>query len=253
MRCTRPHRDRHRSEPGHRARHRRAAGRRRRPGRHHRAASRRRSTRRSRASAGPSMALAVAGRRRRRRSPGRAVQARDRRPSAASTSWSTTPGSTPCTGRWSTSTSAPLARSSRSTASPRSSWVQQVHRAWMEEHGGAIVNVSSVAGVRPAPGIGFYGASKAMLDPHHRGARGRARPGHPGQRGRSGGGEDHGSRPRCTRAARTRSPRRTRSSGSACPEDIGGVVAFLLSDDAAWITGQTLVVDGGLTLTGGLE
>ena len=43
------------------------------------------------------------------------------------------------------------------------SWVQKVHRAWMKEHGGAVVNVSSVSGVRPAPGIGFYGASKAML------------------------------------------------------------------------------------------
>ncbi|WP_369028130.1 SDR family NAD(P)-dependent oxidoreductase, partial [Nocardia farcinica] len=43
------------------------------------------------------------------------------------------------------------------------SWTQQVHKAWMGEHGGAVVNVSSVAGIRPAPGIGFYGASKAML------------------------------------------------------------------------------------------
>ena len=33
------------------------------------------------------------------------------------------------------------------------------------------------------------------------------------------------------------------------PEDIGSVVAFLLSQDAAWMTGQTVVVDGGVTLT----
>jgi NADP-dependent 3-hydroxy acid dehydrogenase YdfG len=43
------------------------------------------------------------------------------------------------------------------------SWVQHVHRAWMGEHSGSVVNVSSVAGLKPAPGIGFYGASKAML------------------------------------------------------------------------------------------
>ncbi|GIX48846.1 MAG: hypothetical protein KatS3mg131_3057 [Candidatus Tectimicrobiota bacterium] len=33
------------------------------------------------------------------------------------------------------------------------------------------------------------------------------------------------------------------------PEDIAGVVAFLCSDDAAWICGQTITVDGGLSLT----
>ncbi len=33
------------------------------------------------------------------------------------------------------------------------------------------------------------------------------------------------------------------------PDDIAKVVAFLCSDDAAWICGQTLMVDGGLSLT----
>ncbi len=32
------------------------------------------------------------------------------------------------------------------------------------------------------------------------------------------------------------------------PADIGSAVAFLLSDDSAWITGHTLVVDGGVTV-----
>jgi NAD(P)-dependent dehydrogenase (short-subunit alcohol dehydrogenase family) len=32
------------------------------------------------------------------------------------------------------------------------------------------------------------------------------------------------------------------------PDDIAGPVAFLLSDAAAWITGQTIVVDGGYTI-----
>ena len=36
------------------------------------------------------------------------------------------------------------------------------------------------------------------------------------------------------------------------PEDIAGAVSFLLSSDASWITGQTLTIDGGVTLGGAL-
>ncbi len=31
------------------------------------------------------------------------------------------------------------------------------------------------------------------------------------------------------------------------PDDIAGAVYFLCSDEAGWITGQTLIVDGGTT------
>ena len=34
------------------------------------------------------------------------------------------------------------------------------------------------------------------------------------------------------------------------PEDTAKAAAFLLSDDASWITGETLVVDGGVTVAG---
>jgi 2-hydroxycyclohexanecarboxyl-CoA dehydrogenase len=36
----------------------------------------------------------------------------------------------------------------------------------------------------------------------------------------------------------------------AVPEDYPGIVTFLLSDDAGFITGQTLSVSGGLTMHG---
>ena len=131
------------------------------------------------------------------------------------------------------------------------SWVQYAHKAWMGERGGAIVNVSSVAGLRPAPGIGFYGASKAMLTyltqelavelgPHIR---------------------VNAVAPAVVKTAFATKLYEGREEQVAAtyplgrlgvPSDIGSVVAFLLSADAAWITGQLLVIDGGVTLTGGV-
>ncbi|NUR92878.1 MAG: SDR family oxidoreductase, partial [Nonomuraea sp.] len=32
------------------------------------------------------------------------------------------------------------------------------------------------------------------------------------------------------------------------PSDVADLVAYLASDEAGWVTGQTVVVDGGLTL-----
>ena len=37
------------------------------------------------------------------------------------------------------------------------------------------------------------------------------------------------------------------------PEDIGSLVAFLLSDEASWLTGEMVVADGGLKLAGAIE
>ena len=40
------------------------------------------------------------------------------------------------------------------------SWSQAAYRAWMAEHGGSIVNVASVGGLEPEPGIGWYNVTK---------------------------------------------------------------------------------------------
>lgn len=130
-------------------------------------------------------------------------------------------------------------------------WTQEVHAAWMREHGGAVVNVSSVAGTKPAPGIGMYGASKAMLA--HITAELAVELG-PAVR-------VNAVAPAVvkTRFATALYEGREDEVAAAYPlkrlgepEDVGSLVAFLLSDDSSWITGQLVVVDGGVTLTGGV-
>jgi 3-oxoacyl-[acyl-carrier protein] reductase len=131
------------------------------------------------------------------------------------------------------------------------SWAQHAYRAWMKEHGGAIVNVSSVAGVKPAPGIGFYGSSKAMLT--HITQELAVELG-PGMR-------VNAVAPAVVKTKFATALYEGRETEVAAdyplkrlgvPADVAGAVAFLLSDDASWLTGQVLILDGGLTLTGGV-
>ncbi|HYN28837.1 MAG TPA: SDR family oxidoreductase [Dermatophilaceae bacterium] len=130
-------------------------------------------------------------------------------------------------------------------------WVQKAHAAGMGERGGAVVNVASMAGLRPAPGIAFYGASKAMLI-HlteelavELGPTVRVNAVAPAVvKTRFATALYEG---REEEVAASYPLRRL-----GVPEDIAGAVAFLLSDDAAWVTGVTLPVDGGKLLSGGV-
>jgi len=130
-------------------------------------------------------------------------------------------------------------------------WTKRARDAWMGEHGGAVVNVASVAGLGASPGIGLYGVSKAALI-----------------RLTIEMGVELGPGIRVnavapavvkTKFATALYEGREEEVASAyplkrlgVPSDIAGAVAFLLSDDAGWITGQTVVLDGGRTLAGAL-
>ena len=130
-------------------------------------------------------------------------------------------------------------------------WTRRARDAGMGEHGGSVVNVSSVAGLRASPGIGMYGISKAALI-----------------RLTQELAVELGPRIRVNAVApavvKTKfatalyEGREDQVSAAyplkrlGVPRDIAGVVAFLLSDQASWVTGQTVVLDGGVTLTGGV-
>jgi NAD(P)-dependent dehydrogenase (short-subunit alcohol dehydrogenase family) len=130
-------------------------------------------------------------------------------------------------------------------------FVQLAYRAGMGEHGGAVVNVASVAGLRSTHDIGAYGASKAALIrlteelAWQLGPRVRVNAVAPAVvRTRFATALYEG---REDRVAAAYPMRRL-----GTPEDVAGLVGFLVSDAASWITGETVRVDGGLLATGGL-
>jgi len=119
-------------------------------------------------------------------------------------------------------------------------------RAKLERRGpGRIVNVSSVIGSRGFTGLSAYSATKAGLDGF---TRSLAR-----EVGRLGitvnsvapGYLDTEMSEGLSAGQREQIARRTPLGRLGRAEDVIPVVRFLLSDEAAFVTGQTVVVDGG--------
>lgn len=128
-------------------------------------------------------------------------------------------------------------------------WTKHARDAWMGEHGGAVVNVASLAGLAASPGIGMYGVSKAALI---RLTVELATELGPGIR-------VNAVAPAVVKTRFAAALYEGREDAAAAayplkrlgvPEDVAGAVAYLLSDDAAWVTGQTIVLDGGVALGG---
>ncbi|MET7507048.1 SDR family oxidoreductase [Streptomyces albidoflavus] len=132
-------------------------------------------------------------------------------------------------------------------------WVQDAvaHRdLGFTERRGSVVNLSSVTGRTPAPGIGLYGVSKAAASHLTRTLA-----------------VELGPEIRVNAVApavvKTRFAEALYEGKEAevadgypmkrlgLPADVASAVAYLASDEAAWVTGHVLTVDGGLTVAGG--
>lgn len=117
-------------------------------------------------------------------------------------------------------------------------------------HGGAIVNTSSIAATGGNAGLSAYGASKGALDAMIRHVALEV------------GGD--GIRINNISPGLTRTPMTTRTPDEmwkavaahtalkrvAEPEDVGDVAVWLCTDEARFITGQSIVVDGGYNIAG---
>jgi len=117
-------------------------------------------------------------------------------------------------------------------------------RAWMQEHGGAILNVASIGGIRPSQAIGSYNVSKAALIHLTRqlalelAPKVRVNAVAPGlvktQFARALWEPDE-------EGVGARHPLRR----IGVPDDIAPLALFLVSEAASWITGEVYRADGG--------
>jgi NAD(P)-dependent dehydrogenase (short-subunit alcohol dehydrogenase family) len=123
-------------------------------------------------------------------------------------------------------------------------WAHEVWHAGMKDHGGVIVNLSSVGGISVEEHIGYYNVTKAAVLQmtrqlaHELAPLVRVNAVAPGliktdfARALWGPNEEH---------VAGRWPLRRLGE----PADVAAAVLFLCSDQASWITGSTIFVDGG--------
>ena len=123
-------------------------------------------------------------------------------------------------------------------------WTQAAYKASMAERGGAVVNVASVGGMSVEGTIGIYNTTKAALIHLTKQLAGElgpqvrvnaVAPGLVKTDMARALWEQHGD------AFAAHLPLRRLGE----PEDIARAIVFLVSDAASWITGHTLVIDGG--------
>ena len=123
---------------------------------------------------------------------------------------------------------------------------QQVYRASMEAHGGAIVNIASIGGIRPGLGLGVYNVSKAAVIMLTRqlarelGGQVRVNAVAPGLVKTRFAEALWGNQEILDRVLAQNPMGRI-----GVPSEVAAAVLFLASDAASYVNGEVLVVDGG--------
>lgn len=126
-------------------------------------------------------------------------------------------------------------------------WAQEVWRASMAGHGGSIINIASIGGLTVESSIGHYNVTKAALIHLTRTLAADLAPGVRVNAIAPGLVKTDMARALwepAEQAIAARMPLRRLGE----PADIANAALFLTSDLASWITGQTIVVDGGALL-----
>jgi NAD(P)-dependent dehydrogenase (short-subunit alcohol dehydrogenase family) len=123
-------------------------------------------------------------------------------------------------------------------------WIQAAWRLWMREHGGVVLNIASLGGISLQPGMGAYSVSKAALLHLTRilaaelAPKVRVNAIAPGIVATDATAE-------FIAAGGPALPARLPLQRFGNSQDIADACRFLLSEKSSWITGETLVIDGG--------
>jgi NAD(P)-dependent dehydrogenase (short-subunit alcohol dehydrogenase family) len=123
-------------------------------------------------------------------------------------------------------------------------WSQLAWQRWMKGNGGSIVNIASVGGLSVETSIGIYNTTKAALMYLTRTLAAELAPGVRVNAVAPGLVKTDMARA-LWEPAEELIAKRTPLGRLGEPQDIANAIAFLASDLASWITGHTLVIDGG--------